>query len=234
MAGDNSNTAGASRRRTAPRRRARWWCCCTAWAAMRKTCCRSLIAGATRCRTSRLRSLDGSERFRRRLRRPAMVQPARCRTRQTARPRRGRLSRAAPDAGRRTGIIGNFLSNSLRWWAFRRVRSWRCITWRRVTRRLAAVVAYSGRLASAITAQTRTPLTLVHGVEDPVIPVLELERAANALSDAGFAVACVCAARHWSHDFTRGTLLGRDALDARVGVAARIETNRNMMRKKSA
>ena len=35
----------------------------------------------------------------------------------------------------------------------------------------AGVVAYSGRLASAIVAQNGTPLTLVHGEDDEVIPV---------------------------------------------------------------
>ncbi|TDV13891.1 alpha/beta hydrolase [Paraburkholderia caballeronis] len=53
----------------------------------------------------------------------------------------------------------------------------------------AAVVAYSGRLVAPVVARSRTPLTLVHGVDDAVIPVLELERAAGAFSDAGYAVA---------------------------------------------
>ncbi|NIF76370.1 hydrolase [Paraburkholderia sp. Cy-641] len=56
----------------------------------------------------------------------------------------------------------------------------------------AAVVAYSGRLASAITAhndtQRATPLTLIHGEDDNVIPVRELEHAAAAFSAAGYPV----------------------------------------------
>ena len=44
----------------------------------------------------------------------------------------------------------------------------------------AAVVAYSGRLASRITTQNGTPLTLVHGAKTRVIPVQELEYAADA------------------------------------------------------
>ena len=85
---------------------------------------------------------------------------------------------------------------------------------------LAAVVAYSGRLASAISAHTHTPVTLVHGVEDPVIPVLELERAANALSDAGFAVAAF-ALPDIGHTISgEGLLLGRNALVRGLGLQA--------------
>ncbi|RFU44836.1 alpha/beta hydrolase [Paraburkholderia sp. DHOC27] len=77
---------------------------------------------------------------------------------------------------------------------------------------LAAVVAYSGRLASTVAARTRTPVTLVHGVEDLVIPVLELERAANALSDAGFAVAAFALPEIGHTISADGLVLGRDAL----------------------
>ncbi|MGA7781914.1 MAG: dienelactone hydrolase family protein [Paraburkholderia sp.] len=77
---------------------------------------------------------------------------------------------------------------------------------------LAGVVAYSGRLASAISAHAHTPVTLVHGIEDTVIPVLELERAANALSDAGFPVAAF-ALPDIGHTISgEGLLLGRNAL----------------------
>jgi phospholipase/carboxylesterase len=76
----------------------------------------------------------------------------------------------------------------------------------------AAVVAYSGRLASRITTQARTPLTLVHGVEDAVIPVLELERAAHAFSDAGFAVGAFALPGIGHTISTEGLVLGRDAL----------------------
>jgi phospholipase/carboxylesterase len=84
---------------------------------------------------------------------------------------------------------------------------------------LAGVVAYSGRLASAISAhtQTHTPVTLVHGVEDTVIPVLELERAANALSDAGFPVAAF-ALPDIGHTISgEGLLIGRNALTRVLG-----------------
>jgi phospholipase/carboxylesterase len=77
---------------------------------------------------------------------------------------------------------------------------------------LAAVLAYSGRLASTISTQARTPLTLVHGVEDTVIPVLELERAAHAFSDAGFAVAAFALPDIGHTISADGLILGRDAL----------------------
>ncbi|PLZ04454.1 hydrolase [Burkholderia sp. WAC0059] len=54
--------------------------------------------------------------------------------------------------------------------------------------RLAAVVAYAGRLAAQVSARNGTPLTLVHGVDDGVIPVAELDRAEAAFRAAGFAV----------------------------------------------
>jgi phospholipase/carboxylesterase len=76
----------------------------------------------------------------------------------------------------------------------------------------AAVVAYSGRLASPIGPRCRTSITLVHGTDDDVVPVLELERAAHAFSDAGCAVeayALPCVGHTISSD---GALLGRDAL----------------------
>jgi phospholipase/carboxylesterase len=81
----------------------------------------------------------------------------------------------------------------------------------------AAVVAYSGRLASPITTRARTPLTLVHGVEDPVIPVLELERAANAFSDAGFAVGAFALPGIGHTISGDGVVLGRDALVRALG-----------------
>lgn len=89
---------------------------------------------------------------------------------------------------------------------------------------LAAVVAYSGRLASTITARTRTPVTLVHGVEDMVIPVLELERAANGLSDAGFAVAAFALPDIGHTISADGQLLGRDALVRALGLPAGLPT----------
>lgn len=76
----------------------------------------------------------------------------------------------------------------------------------------AAVVAYAGRLVTPVVAKSRTVLTLVHGEDDEVIPVQELERAAVAFSDAGYAVAAY-ALPGVGHTITpQGILLGRDAL----------------------
>ncbi|MEX3931509.1 alpha/beta hydrolase [Paraburkholderia phymatum] len=52
----------------------------------------------------------------------------------------------------------------------------------------AVVVAFSGRLASPIVTRSTTPVTLIHGEDDTVISVHETERAAIALTDAGFDV----------------------------------------------
>jgi phospholipase/carboxylesterase len=76
----------------------------------------------------------------------------------------------------------------------------------------AAVVAYSGRLASRITAKSRTPLTLIHGADDAVIPAQELERAALAFSDAGFAVEAYALPGVGHTISPDGAALGRDAL----------------------
>ncbi|CAG9201544.1 Hydrolase [Paraburkholderia tropica] len=76
----------------------------------------------------------------------------------------------------------------------------------------AAVVAYAGRLSTPVVAHSRTTLTLVHGEDDEVIPVQELERAAVAFSDAGYAVAAY-ALPGVGHTITaQGAMLGRDAL----------------------
>ncbi|WP_206997719.1 alpha/beta hydrolase [Trinickia mobilis] len=76
----------------------------------------------------------------------------------------------------------------------------------------AAVVAYSGRLASPIVAKSRTPITIVHGTDDDVVPVLELERAAHAFSDAGYAVGAYALPKVGHTLSSDGALLGRDAL----------------------
>lgn len=77
----------------------------------------------------------------------------------------------------------------------------------------AAVVSYAGRLVVPVVARSRTPLTLVHGIDDGVIPVQELERAAGAFSDAGYAVAAY-ALPDVGHTITpEGMLLGREALE---------------------
>ncbi|MBI3505250.1 MAG: prolyl oligopeptidase family serine peptidase [Proteobacteria bacterium] len=57
--------------------------------------------------------------------------------------------------------------------------------------RPAAVVAFSGRLASAVkppSADTATPILIVHGELDPVIPVAHAIEAADRLERAGFPV----------------------------------------------
>lgn len=51
-----------------------------------------------------------------------------------------------------------------------------------------AVIAYSGRLASPIRAAGSAPLTLLHGVDDAVIPMAESRAAEAAFRAAGFAV----------------------------------------------
>jgi phospholipase/carboxylesterase len=74
------------------------------------------------------------------------------------------------------------------------------------------VVAYAGRLVAPVIAKSRTVLTLVHGEDDEVIPASELERAAAAFSDAGFAVTAF-ALPGVGHTITpQGVMLGRDAL----------------------
>jgi len=81
----------------------------------------------------------------------------------------------------------------------------------------AAVVAYAGRLVTPVVARSRTVLTLVHGEDDEVIAASELERAAAAFSDAGFAVAAY-ALPGVGHTITpQGVVLGRDALVRALG-----------------
>lgn len=76
----------------------------------------------------------------------------------------------------------------------------------------AAVIAFSGRLAAQVVAKSRTVLTLVHGEDDDVIPAQELELAAIAFSDAGYAVTAY-ALPGVGHTITpQGVLLGREAL----------------------
>ncbi|WP_133645839.1 alpha/beta hydrolase [Paraburkholderia flava] len=76
----------------------------------------------------------------------------------------------------------------------------------------AAIVAYSGRLASAIATHSRTPVTLIHGTADEVIPVRELEQAADALTVAGFAVDAYALPDVGHTISAEGAALGRDAL----------------------
>lgn len=76
----------------------------------------------------------------------------------------------------------------------------------------AAVVAYSGRLASVIVAQNGTPLTLVHGEDDEVIPVQELEYAADAFHSAGYTVDAYALPGVGHTISADGVALGREAL----------------------
>ncbi|TKI07675.1 alpha/beta hydrolase [Martelella alba] len=63
--------------------------------------------------------------------------------------------------------------------------------------RFAAVVAFSGRLSSPLPLASAgdTPLLLVHGADDPVIPCQETERAAHALQGLGFPTQSVISPR---------------------------------------
>lgn len=85
----------------------------------------------------------------------------------------------------------------------------------------AAVVAYSGRLASAIVAQNGTPLTLVHGEEDEMIPVRELEHAADAFSNAGYTVDAYVLPGIGHTINADGVELGREALVSVLGPLSR-------------
>ncbi|MCC8395340.1 dienelactone hydrolase family protein [Paraburkholderia sp. MMS20-SJTR3] len=86
----------------------------------------------------------------------------------------------------------------------------------------AGVVAYSGRLASSIVSANRaTPLTLIHGEDDEVIPVRELEHAAEALSNAGYPVDAYVLPGVGHTITADGVALGRDALERTLGVVSR-------------
>ncbi|MFL9889141.1 dienelactone hydrolase family protein [Paraburkholderia agricolaris] len=85
----------------------------------------------------------------------------------------------------------------------------------------AAVIAYSGRLASVIVAQNRTPLTFVHGEEDEVIPVQELEYAADAFNSAGYAVDAYALPGIGHTINADGVELGKQALEHALGALSR-------------
>ncbi|MFT4067452.1 alpha/beta hydrolase [Paraburkholderia sp.] len=86
----------------------------------------------------------------------------------------------------------------------------------------AGVVAYSGRLASPIVSPSRTtPLTLIHGEDDEVIPVRELENAADALSQAGFPLDAYVLPGVGHTITADGVELGRAALQRALGAVSR-------------
>ncbi|MBP0595266.1 dienelactone hydrolase family protein [Paraburkholderia sp. LEh10] len=76
----------------------------------------------------------------------------------------------------------------------------------------AAVVAFSGRLASPVTTRSATPVTLIHGDDDAVIPVDETERAAITLHNAGFEVEAFALPGVGHTISGEGVALGREAL----------------------
>jgi phospholipase/carboxylesterase len=85
----------------------------------------------------------------------------------------------------------------------------------------AGVVAYSGRLASPIVANNGTPLTLIHGEDDEVIPVRELEYAADAFSNAGYTVDAYVLPGIGHTIDADGVALGREALERSLGALSR-------------
>ncbi|WP_233853972.1 alpha/beta hydrolase [Paraburkholderia sp. HD33-4] len=86
----------------------------------------------------------------------------------------------------------------------------------------AGVVAYSGRLASPIVSSNHaTPLTLVHGEDDDVIPVRELEAAADAFQAAGYPVDAYMLPGVGHTINADGVALGRDALERALGGLSR-------------
>ncbi len=85
----------------------------------------------------------------------------------------------------------------------------------------AGVVAYSGRLASVIVARNGTPLTLIHGEEDEVIPVQELESAADAFHGAGYTVDAYALPGIGHTINADGVALGQEALAHAAGALSR-------------
>jgi phospholipase/carboxylesterase len=85
----------------------------------------------------------------------------------------------------------------------------------------AGVLAYSGRLASAIVARNATPLTLIHGEDDEVIPVQALEHAADAFSEAGYTVDAYALPGIGHTINADGVALGREALERALGALSR-------------
>lgn len=85
----------------------------------------------------------------------------------------------------------------------------------------AGLVAYSGRLASAVLARNGTPLTLIHGEDDEVIPVRALEHAAESFSNAGYGVVAYALPGIGHTISADGVELGREALERVLGTLSR-------------
>ncbi|SIT48662.1 putative esterase [Paraburkholderia ribeironis] len=85
----------------------------------------------------------------------------------------------------------------------------------------AGVVAYSGRLASAVLARNGTPLTLIHGEDDQVIPVQALEHAAESFSNAGHTVDAYALPGIGHTINANGIELGGEALERVLGALSR-------------
>jgi phospholipase/carboxylesterase len=85
----------------------------------------------------------------------------------------------------------------------------------------AAVVAYSGRLATPVAARNGTPLTLIHGEDDEVIPVRELETAADAFNNAGYDVDAYVIPGIGHTINADGVALGQEALARALGGLSR-------------
>ncbi|PQV54946.1 alpha/beta hydrolase [Paraburkholderia sp. BL21I4N1] len=85
----------------------------------------------------------------------------------------------------------------------------------------AGVVAYSGRLASVVAVHNGTPLTLIHGEDDEVIPVQELEYAADTFSNAGYHVDAYALPGIGHTINADGVALGQEALEHALGALSR-------------
>lgn len=85
----------------------------------------------------------------------------------------------------------------------------------------AGVIAYSGRLSSAIVAHNGTPLTLIHGEDDDVIQVEELEYAADTFSAAGYTVDAYALPGIGHTINADGVALGQEALEHALGALSR-------------
>ncbi|ASL47965.1 Carboxylesterase 2 [Burkholderia sp. AD24] len=85
----------------------------------------------------------------------------------------------------------------------------------------AGVVGYSGRLASVIVEHNGTPLTLIHGEDDEVIPIEALEYAADTFSNAGYTVDAYALPGIGHTINADGVALGQEALEHALGALSR-------------